>query len=159
MVPPPIVEGIRICSGHCRAAACPATSTRFGRPTPGVPAPPSRDLGSRGLREAEADAMSVLREEDAAGPAVVFLLVDDSRPDAPGVQLAPEGVDVADGEPAARLLGVPPVDRQADLHLVPIGLPVAGGHKTSLSRAVGTGARPEREVFVAVRRRIAFVLP
>src|SRR5215470_12582945 len=56
----------------------------------------------QGVGEAEADAVGLLREEDAVGLAVVFLLVDDPRLDPLGVQLAPEGVHVADGEPAAR---------------------------------------------------------
>ena len=34
------------------------------------------------------------------------------------VVFAPQDVDVADGEPTARLLGVPTVDGQADLHVV-----------------------------------------
>ena len=72
------------------------------------------------MGEAEADAVGLLGEEDAVGLAVVLLLVDDPRPDALGVVLAPQGVHVADGEPAARLLGVPAVDRQADLHVVPL---------------------------------------
>src|SRR3954451_17647342 len=72
------------------------------------------------MGEAEVDAIGLLGEEDAVGLAVVLLLVDDSRPDPLRVVFAPEGVDVADGEPAARLLGVLAIDRQADLHVIPL---------------------------------------
>src|SRR4051794_36796604 len=70
------------------------------------------------MGEAEADAVRLLREEDAVGLSVVLLLVDDPRADPPGLILSPEGVDIADGEPAARLLGVPAVDLEADLDVV-----------------------------------------
>src|SRR5437660_3717261 len=72
------------------------------------------------MGEAEADAVGLLGEEDAVGLAVVLLLVDDPRPDPLRVVFAPEGVDVADGEPAARLLRVPAVDGQAYLHVIPL---------------------------------------
>src|SRR5690348_11908178 len=78
----------------------------------------SSSFGREGLGEAEADAVGLLGEEDAVGPAVVLLLVDDPRTDAPGIILTPQRVDVADGEPAARLLRILGVDRQADLDVI-----------------------------------------
>src|SRR5436305_8513877 len=83
-----------------------------------APSSSSASAGSQGLGEAAADAVGLLGEEDSVRLAIVLLLVDDPRPDAPGLILPPQGIDVADGEPAARLLGVPAVDRQADLHVV-----------------------------------------
>src|SRR3954469_11441878 len=87
-------------------------SSRASWAMSGVPLRPQR------MGEAEADAVGVLGEEDAERLAVVLLLVDDPRPDLLGLVLAMQSVDVADGEPAARLLGVLAVDREADLHVI-----------------------------------------
>src|SRR6185437_6763029 len=84
----------------------------------------ARSSRLQGLGEAEAHAVGLLGEEDAVGPAVVLLLVDDPRPDALLLVFSPQSIHVADGEPAARLLRVPAVDREANLHVVP---PEPGG--------------------------------
>src|SRR3954447_9259451 len=65
------------------------------------------------MRDAEAHPVGFFREEDAVRLAVESLLVGDPRPDALRLVLPPEGVDVTDGEPAARPRGVLAVDRQA----------------------------------------------
>src|SRR3954454_473707 len=76
------------------------------------------------MREAEAHPVGLFRDEDAVRLSVEFLLVDDPRPDPPRLVFPPEGVNVTDGEPTARLRGVLAVDRQADLDFVP---PQPGG--------------------------------
>src|SRR3954453_18806157 len=95
-------------------------ATNFDSTTPWATSGPLLPPRSQGLGKAEADAVGLLGEEDAGGTAAVFLLVDVPRLDAPGVHLASQGVHVADREPAARLLRVPPVDREADPHVAPL---------------------------------------
>src|SRR5262245_24098043 len=110
------------------------------------------------LGEAEADAVGLLREEDAVGLAVVFLLVDDPRLDPLCVQLAPQGVHVADGEPAARLLRVPAVDRQADLHVVPLqpgGRPILRDQREAEALRVVSDRRADLFHRQGVRVRVA----
>src|SRR4051794_37965740 len=88
------------------------------RPSSMATSSSSDSTDSHALGEAEADAVGLLGEEDSVGLPVVLLLVDDPRSDAPSVIFTPQRVHVVDGEPAARLLGIPAVDGQADLHLV-----------------------------------------
>src|SRR4051812_23900049 len=71
----------------------------FDSPTSMATSGPLLPPRSQGVGEADADAVGLLGEEDAVGPAAVFLLVDDPRLDAPGVQLLPQGVHVAHREP------------------------------------------------------------
>src|SRR4051812_11774615 len=80
---------------------------------------PVSGLPTQRMREAEAHPVGILGEKDAVGLTVVLLLVDNPRPDPLRVVLAMKGIDVAHREPATRLFGILPVDRQADLHVVP----------------------------------------
>src|SRR3954452_11523030 len=93
-------------------------ATNFDSATPWATSGPLLPPRSRRLGEAEADAVRLLGEEHAVGPAAVVLLFDDPRLDTPGVQFASQGVHVADREPATRLLRVPPVDRKANPRVV-----------------------------------------
>src|SRR5262249_13030097 len=109
------------------------------------------------MGEAEAHPARVLREEDPVGLAVILLLVDDPRLDALGVQLAPEGVDVADGKPATRLLRVPAVDGQPDPYVVPIqdgGRPILRDQREAEALRVIPDGRPDLLHRQGVRIRV-----
>src|SRR3954469_6273201 len=110
------------------------------------------------MGEAETHAVGVFGEEDTEGLTSVLLLGDDSWLDPFRVELSPQGVHVSDGEPAARLLGIPPVDRQTDHHVVPLqpgGRLVLRGQREAEALRVVADGRADLLDRQGVRVRVA----